>query len=175
MTYKEKKAKATELELEFKGNIGEAELDVLIESAEAEAKEDAEMLAQAAKDMKPQGDGTAAKKVITEKQVKASGIRESTRMLKVSITALATEMREIPSEMYTVMTKFGTKKQVVKFGKEMLVYKVIVDSLRERETLLQIKSTNKAGVEVVTLKMSKAFVIEDLPLTEEELAEIKGQ
>jgi len=175
MTHKEKIAKAKELGLEFKGNISAEDLDVLLEEAEQEA----EILAKAAKYETPKAE--VAEKLIKEvakSSDKASAVKESTRMIKVGVTALSSNMREIPSEMYSFgNTRTGFKKQVIKFdGKPRLYYKNIIDMLREKETLLQVNTTNNKGKNVTIKQMSPAFgITPEIPLTEEELTSIIGK
>lgn len=168
-------AKAEEIGLEFPKNISTANLQLQVDEKEAELANAAiEAKAAGAKTADPETSKAIAKEVKAEAD-KVSGMRASTQMIKVNITALDPRMREIPSDMFTTMTRWGTKKQVVKFGKPMLVYKGIVDMLREKQALIQVKSTSSKGREIVTYQMSPAFMIQEIPLTEEELEEIKGK
>lgn len=163
--------KATKMNIEFKKNTSNANLQLLIDEAEqVQANKAIEDRASKAQVASPE-----ASKAIKKEVKKVSGVRESTQMVKVNITALDPRMREIPSEMFTHMGRFGTKKQVVKFGKPMLVYKVIVDMLKEKQSLQQVKTVTANGKEEVDLIMSPAFMIQEIPLTDEELEEIKSK
>ena len=168
-------AKAEEIGLTFKKNISTVDLQFMVDEAEAAAAEEA-LLAKAAK--AKVADAETSKAIAQEVKAeaeKASGMRESTRMVKVQITALDPRMREIPSDMFVHKSKYGTKKQVVKFDKPMFVYKVIVDVLKEKQALIQVKSTSSKGKEIVTYQMSPAFMVQEIPLTEEELDAIKNK
>jgi len=164
-------AKAGEMGLEFKKNMSTVDLQLLVDEAEQEAADKAiEEKASKAETASVE----VSEKIVAEKN-KASGMRSSTEMVKVIVTALDPRMREIPSDMFTHMGKFGTKKQVVKFGKEQLVFKVITDMLAEKKSLQQVKRTSSKGREITTYQMSPAFMIQEIPLTAEELAEIQGK
>lgn len=172
----ELKAKAAEIGLEYKGNISTADLQFMVDEAEAKAAEDA-VLAEAAK--APVADPETAEKLIKEAEAskdKASGMRASTEVVKVQITALDPRMREVPSDMYTHMSKYGTKKQVANIkGKPQLVNRLIVDCLKEKQTLMQVNTVNGKGRSITNHQMSPAFVVNEVPLTEEEIDEIKGK
>lgn len=171
MSYKENKELATELGIEFPGNISNDDLELLIEDAKAQkaiAEKDATV--EKPKDPTPDPKLTEAQE---ESLKKAASIKNSTIMVKVNITPLGKNSRELSSEMFTHMSKGVTRKQVVAFRKPDLVYKVIVEMLREKEELQQVKYTNKKGREVVKLQMGKAYSIEELELTEEEIEEMK--
>ena len=177
MERKEKLAYAKdELGLELKGNISNDELDEKIEEAEMLAKD-----AKAMKPKEPVEDGKVVTKdpvIDTAKQErakKAAAIKNSTIMEKAIVTPLAQNMREIPSEMYSHLTKNGTKKQVIKFGKAMPIYKCILDMLDEKQALVQVKTTNNKGKEVTVKQLGKAFMIQRIPLTEEEIAELTSK
>lgn len=167
----ELKAKAVEIGLEYKGNISTTELQLLVDEKEAELA-DAAITVKASK--AEVADPETSKEIAKEVD-KASGIRTSTQMVKAKVTALDPRMREIPSDMFIHIGKYGTKKQVVRFGKEQLIYKVIADMLKEKESLQQVKSTGSKGREVTTYQMSPAFMVQEIPLTDEELTEIQGK
>ena len=162
-------AKAEEMGLEFKKNLSTVDLQLMVDEAQSDAEAKA-IEEKAAKAQVASGEVNA--QIVAEKD-KASGMRESTRMIKVNITALDPKMREIPSDMFVHMGKYGTKKQVVKFGKDQLVYKVIADMLKEKKSLQQVKTTNAKGREVTSYQMSPAFLVVEVPLTEEELKDLQ--
>ena len=167
--------KAEEIGLTFKKNISTVDLQLLVDEKEAELANAAiEAKAAGAKTADPETSKAIAKEVKTE-AAKVSGMRASTEMVKVTITALDPRMREIPSNMFTHMGKYGTKKQVVKFGKTMFVYKVIVDMIKEKKALIQVNASLGSNQASVEYQMSPAFMVQEIPLTDEELEEIKSK
>ena len=160
MERKDMIAKAKDMGLEFKGNLSNDDLDELIENAELAAKE--------AQFEKPNEE---SKKVIKETASKAEKVKQLNEMVIATIIPLDERMRDLPSEMYCVGTKNGFKKQVIKFNKDVLVFRAIVDMLKEKRALIQSKTTVN-GKEVVKKVMSSAFAISTREPTEAELAEL---
>ncbi len=171
------KQEADELGLEYKGNISNVDLEALINESGAEesADEEASMSAKEAKYMKPDPEAAVeVKKEVTAAKKKASARKESMRMVKCIITPLSENMRDMPSEMYSVNALgAGFIKKVVRFNVETIELVTFINFLREKKALLQVKSKNKHGREIVRKQLAPAFSIQEIPLTDEEIDQIE--
>ena len=165
MERKELIAKAEDMGLEFKGNISTVKLEDLIENAEMEAKANSY-------EMPNEESKAQVKTEVKAVKTKASARQEALLLSKVIITPLDERMRDMPSEMYSVGNKnVGFIKKVVRFGVPTLEPKIILDMLREKKALIQSKTTGPKGQPTIKKRMSPAFSIETLEITEEDLAD----
>jgi len=174
------KVEAEALNLEYRGNISSNDLEALIDEAKQDSKanaEEASMNAKEAKYMKPDPEvAIETKKEVSAAKKKASARKESMRMVKCIITPLSENMRELPSEMYSVNAYgAGFVKKVVRFNTETIEPVVVLNFLREKKALIQVKSKNKHGREIVRKQLAPAFSIQELPLTDEDIAQFNRQ
>ena len=159
MTRDELKEKATALNVEFKGNISTADLEVLVEDAEIAAKE--------AKYDKPAPEDKA---VVAQAVEKVSARKEAYLMIRCIITPLDPRLAELSNEMYSVGNDLLFVKKVVNFGIETLEPAMIVNHLEEKKALMQVKGVSKEGKQIVTKRLMPAFSVQRLPkFTPEEL------
>lgn len=162
MERKEKIARLEELGVEFKKNISNEELDIMLEEAEIEAKAAAAPVA-----VKKEGEMSASDK--------ASARQNALKLVKCVITPLDDKMKQLPSEMYSVGNKnIGFVKKVVRFGTPTLEPQCIIDLLKEKRALLQ-QTTEINGKPVTKKVLLPAFAIEELKLTEEEINSVKNK
>ena len=172
MERKELLSKAEELGLEFPKNISSAKLADMVEEAGFAAKDSAYE-----KPVDTDGEVVKVEKV-KENKPKIAPAMAANRLIRCIITPMADDMRDIPSEMYSVgRSTTGFIKKVVKFNKETREPIAILRHLKGKTRLVQV-DTKKPGVK--KLERMPAFniqVIPELPIEviERELAEAKGR
>ena len=171
MTYNELKERARELGVDFKGQPAKEELEVMVQEAE-----EAKMIADKAAgyETPTEESKTAVKAEISAAAAKVNARQEALKMTKVKITPLDERMRSLPSEMFSVGNKqLGFIKKVVKFGKPTWEPNVILELLRSKTMLIQQTETVN-GKEVTRKVETEAYAIVELPLTDEEKAQLEA-
>lgn len=171
MTYEELKKKATDLGVEFKGQIAKAELEALIVAKEEEIM----MAEKEAQYEKPTEESKAAVKAeVSEASKRVNARQNALLMKKVKITPLDERMRSIPSEYFSVGNKnIGFISKVVKFNVPTWEPQIILDTLREKQMVIQ-ESATVNGKEVVRKKLTEAYAIVEVPLTAEEKEQLEA-
>jgi len=171
MTYDELKQKATDLGVEFKGQIAKVELEALIAAKEEEIM----MAEKEAQYEKPTEESKAAVKAeVSEASKKVNARQNAMLMKKVKITPLDERMRSIPSEYFSVGNRhIGFITKVVRFNEPTWEPQIILDTLREKQMVIQESSTVN-GKEVTRKKLTEAYAIMEIPLTAEEKEQLEG-
>lgn len=165
------KAIADEMGLEYARNIPTEKLVEMVE-AEKAAREEGAMEAKAASFATPEPEKDTKK---TSAQDKVAAVKESFRMRKCIVTPLDERMREYPSEMFSVgNSKTGFITKVVKFNVETIEPVSILGFLESKQALMQVKTTVN-GKEIVRKQFGKAFNIQYLEFTDEEIEKFKSK
>jgi hypothetical protein len=179
MDRKELMKKADELSLEYKKNISNADLEIMVEQAEIDksVKEKMAEIEAKTKDM-PKIDPVELKKELTEGEKKALKREKALILKRVIVTSMDKNKSEIDGEFISAGSSLigGMIKKFVPFNREWHVPTIIYDTLKEKKmhTTMNRKAPN--GVVVKEDIEVPAYSIVDLPpLTQEELDSLRTE
>jgi hypothetical protein len=164
MTYTEMKEKATDMGLEFAGNIKKEELEQLIKDAEENEEIEAKMASYE----------LPKEEVKVDKPAKKVNHRmDAMKLIKCVITPLADSKRNLTHEMFSVgNAQVGFIKKVVSLGVETFEPTIIVKNIKQRKMVVAQKKTVD-GKEVIVNKRVPAYNIIEMEITAEDIEAAK--
>ena len=162
----ELKLRATQMGLEFPGNIPTDKLRELVNAAvEGKGTANTEAVASDASENTP----TPTKKMSLEARRK-----DALALVRVRITCMNANKKEWNGELFTTGNRLtGTVKKFVPFDTEWHIPRIIYNMIKSRKCQVFYSTKDARGNSIRKGKMINEFAIEELPpLTKEELKDL---